>query len=186
MEGGGEGLDAFGHFFGDLGQSRVLLQQNGEGSGLIGDLDLAQLAGVSEVLAMQGIGLGMRFITVGLSGLGQEDERGGVGCLKTESEVQQDEGVGIKRHHAQDVQGDPPKDDECLGDEKERSAEESGKFLREQGKTILPKDRTEMPMLMMKTKVMIGMGRYGCRCKRGRFHGNVINEGSRVLLPGIR
>ena len=153
---------------------------------MIGDLDLAQLAGVREVLAMQGIGFGMRFITIRLPGLGQEDERGGEGCLKTKCEVQEDEGVDIERNHAQDVQGDPPKDDECLGDEKERSAEESGKLLSQQGKTVLPKDRTQMPMLMMKTKVMIGMGRYGCRCRRGRFHGNVINEGSRVLLPGIR
>ena len=154
MEGGGEGLDAFGHFFGDLGQSRVLLQQNGEGSGLIGDLDLAQLAGVREVLAMQGIGLGMRFITVGLSGLGQEDERGGVGCLKTESEVQENEGVDIERNHAQDVQGDPRKNDEGLGDEEERGAEESGKFLSQQGKPVLPKNGTQMPVLLVKTEMM--------------------------------
>ena len=72
MQSGGEGLNALGHFFGDLGQPGVLLRQNGEGGGLIGDLDLAQLAGVSEVLAMQGISLGMRLVAICLPALTEE------------------------------------------------------------------------------------------------------------------
>ena len=84
----GEGLDALGEGFDDLGELSVLMHQLEEMFGLLGGEVLALFAGTGEIFAVLGICLGMGLVTVCLSGLGEEDEWGGVGGLEAEGEIE--------------------------------------------------------------------------------------------------
>jgi hypothetical protein len=110
----GQGFDPLAQFVGELGQTGVLGHQVHELRGLAGGQGLPFHAGICEVLAMGGIGFGMGFVAIRLPGLGKEDERGGIGGLKTEGEVEEDEGVLIEAPpggDGEDVHDDPYGDD---------------------------------------------------------------------------
>ena len=76
-------------------------------------------------------------IAVGLPVLGEQDKRGGVGGLRGEGQVEQDEGVGVPAHRGgRDVEGNPDRDDEGLDDEESGGAEESGNSLGHRPESI--------------------------------------------------
>jgi len=57
-----------------------------------------------EGFPMLCVGIGMRFVTVGLSGLCQQNKRSGIGGLKTECEIEQDKRVDIESGISKSVQ----------------------------------------------------------------------------------
>ena len=65
---------------------------------LLGELRVhSELSGLipRDLLTMHRIGLDMRLVALGLPGLCEEDQRGGIGSLEQEHQVQEDEGVWI-------------------------------------------------------------------------------------------
>jgi len=114
---------------GHLSQCRIRIHQLQELLGLGSCEHLTLFAGGSECFAVLGIGFAMHFVPVGLAGLGQQNQRGGIRGLETERQIQQDEGVNIKIRQPCDVNADPDGDDHRLGDEKHRRSEKPGKRL---------------------------------------------------------
>ena len=103
----GEGFNALGEFPGDFGELGVLFQQLGQHGVFLGGEDLSFFAGLGEVFPVLGVGLRVHFVAIGLTGLRQQDERCGIGGLKTEREVQEDERIKVKLGDAEDVQANP-------------------------------------------------------------------------------
>jgi hypothetical protein len=76
-------------------------------------------------------------VAVGLAVLGEQDERGSVGGLSGEGQIEQDERVGIPADGCcRDVQSDPDDDDDSLDDEESRRAEESCDPLRDSAEDV--------------------------------------------------
>ena len=88
-------LDALGEPLILFGQRGVRLEQRVQLLALLLGDRLAFEAGLGKRLAMLGVGLGERLVTIGLTGLCQQDERSGVGRLEGESEVEQNERVDV-------------------------------------------------------------------------------------------
>ena len=133
--------------------------------GLHGGLGEALRIGLGEVFTMAGIGVGMGFVTVGLAGLGEEDQRSGIGGLEAESEVQKDEGIDIEVCETEDVQGDPHQHDDGLPDEEYGRSEKPGEGLRLQGEPVISKDGGQMEMRAVKSQ-MVGRLFVGVRSRR--------------------
>jgi hypothetical protein len=81
---------------------------------------------------------------------GEQDQRRRIGRLQRKGEVEQDEGIDVERRPARHVDPDPHGDDERLGDEKGRRAEEAGEGLRLQREPVAAKNRFEMGVRQMK------------------------------------
>lgn len=105
---------------------------------------------------MLGIGIGLRFIPRRLTGLGQQNQRCGIRCLQAERQVEQDEGIDIEVGHTGDVEGDPHRDDQCLGTEKSWRAKEPRKGLGAQGELVIAKGRREVGVRTMEAQVIDG------------------------------
>ncbi|MNC64871.1 hypothetical protein D3C75_1151060 [compost metagenome] len=75
---------------------------------------LALTVGDRQRFAVLRIGIGLGFVPRGLTGLGQQDQGGGIGRLQAESQVEQDERVGIEVGDAEQVQAHPDHHDQCL------------------------------------------------------------------------
>jgi hypothetical protein len=83
-------------------------------------------------------------VAVGLPGLGQQDQRRGVGGLQREQQVERDERVpvpGDRVRQRQRVQGDPEGDDERLPDDEPRRAEEARESLGENAEAVTAERR---------------------------------------------
>lgn len=78
------------------GQFGILAHHFHEERGLLVGHFLAFLAGFGEGLAVLGIGIGVGFVAVGLTGLREQDQRRGIGGLETEREIEQDEGIQVE------------------------------------------------------------------------------------------
>ena len=85
--------DLLGQRFDPLGQRRVLVEQP------VQQLDsfARQLLPIEALrrdgLPVLGVGLGMRLVAIRLPGLGEQDQRGGIGGLEAERQVEQDERI---------------------------------------------------------------------------------------------
>lgn len=132
MHFGSELLDPRGQFMRHLRQARILSQQCAKFRGLFGSESLTFEAGFGEVLSMSRIRFGMRLVTVSLTGLGEEDERRGVGSLETKGKVEKDEGIFVEtpsRGDGHDVHDNPDRNDDRLPDQKNRGPKEAGESL---------------------------------------------------------
>ena len=107
-----------------------------------GEADRRQLPG--EVLGV-GLGagvdlaveLGLGPVALVLAVLGQQDQRGGVGGLGGERQVQQDERVRVPAQpDGDDVEGDPDDDEHGLADQEAAGAEEAGDALGEAAERV--------------------------------------------------
>ena len=157
---GGEGGDFLAEFLGEFRELGVLvheLQQLGRLLGGEGELP-GVLSG--KFLAVLSIGLCVDFIPVGLASLGEEDERGGVGGLEAEGEVQENERVKIKADESRDVGSNPGGDDDGLSDEEHRCPEEARESFRLQSKPIVAEDGREVDVGQVETK-MVGVTTVG-------------------------
>jgi hypothetical protein len=77
-------------------------------------------------------------VALGLPGLGEQDQRRGVGRLGREREVEQDEGVRVPMEaDGGRVGGDPQRDDERLPDDEPRRAEGPGEALGEDAEAVV-------------------------------------------------
>ena len=136
----------FAHGFGDFGQLGVLAHQFQELSGDRGGGGLPLFAGQREGFAMLCVGIRMGLVAVRLAGLGQQDERRGVGGLQAERQIEQDERIDIEMEDARRVECDPHPDHDRLADEKHRRAEKPCKTLRLESEPIVAENRREMPV----------------------------------------
>lgn len=174
---GGEVGDFLAEFPSEFSKAGVLLDEGEELGGLlVGEGEALGVLG-GEGFAMAGVGFGAGFITVRLAGLGEEDERSGVGGLKTEGEVEEDEGVDVEVAIACRIHANPDGDDDGLADEKDGGAEEAGEGFGLEGEPIVAEGGAEVKMGQMEADVvvrMIGMvaviGIDGW-CRFGRCHG---------------
>jgi len=83
--------------------------------------------------------LAVELVAVGLTGLGQEDERCGVRGLRREDQVQENERTGVEVVEERDrVEGDPECDDDRLADDVSRCAEEAAVFSANRPKVSSP------------------------------------------------
>ena len=147
-------FDPLAQLLDQLGQVGVLLHQLEQPGGFVRGHLLPLLARQCQRFAMLGVGVGMRFVAVGLAGLRQKNERRGVGGLQAEGEVQKDKGIDIKMGEPEDVDDNPDGDDERLADEKNRGAEETGECFGLEREPIIPKDGSEVPMRQMKAEMV--------------------------------
>jgi hypothetical protein len=115
---------------------------------------LAVLADRSQFFTMAGVGFGVGLVTIGLPGLGQQDQRRRIGCLQAEGEVEQNERIQIEAGKAHAVGEDPERDDECLGDQemgRTEIARERFGFLAE---PVAAEYRRQVAVGMMETQWM--------------------------------
>ena len=117
---GRQGFDPLAHLLGEPGQLGVLLEEFQKLCGLRRDERLVLRARGGEGLPVPRVGVGVRLVAVRLSGLRQQDERRGISCLQAEREIQQDEGIEVELGDADDIQGDPDRDDDGLYDQERR------------------------------------------------------------------
>ena len=112
----GQRLNALGQVLDQFGQLGVLFEQLKDLCRLLCRKCLALLAGRGESFPMLRIGVGVRFVAIGLSGLREQNEGRRVRGLETERQIKQDEGIDVKLREPHDVETDPDGDDERLGD----------------------------------------------------------------------
>lgn len=115
-----QGLEPLGQDFDRFGQLRVLLEHIDQECRLLGRKGLALIAGARYVFAVLGIRFRMCFVAIRLSGLGEQDQRRGIGGLQAEGEVQENKRVNVELGPAHEINDDPERHDDGLADEKYR------------------------------------------------------------------
>ena len=75
----GEFLDPLAQFLGQFGQAGVLLEQFEDLGGDARCFRFALDAGLGDGFAVAGVGVGVGLVAVGLPGLGQQNQRRGIG-----------------------------------------------------------------------------------------------------------
>ena len=88
---------------------------------------------------MQGVGIGVRLVAIGLPRLRQQDQRCGVRGLQAEREIQEDERVEVEVDQPDHVRQDPHADEDRLPDEEGRRPEETREALRPSPNQPTPK-----------------------------------------------
>jgi hypothetical protein len=88
----GQRLDPPGQFLGEPREVGILLEQRQELGGLLECLRLLRGARSGQRFPVEGVGLRVGLVPIGLAGLCQEDEWRGVGRLEAERQVQEYEG----------------------------------------------------------------------------------------------
>ena len=114
-----------------------------------------------QLLAVASVGIGVGLVAVGLTRLREQDQRGRVGRLGTEGQVQEDEGIEVEVRPSDRVRGDPERDQHGLRDQERRGAEEARERLRPQAEPIAPERRVQVRVRRVKTKVVLA-----CRVSR--------------------
>src|SRR5262249_34244846 len=100
------------------------------------------------------ISIRVSLIPVGLAGLRPQDQGRCVGRLQAESEVQQDEGVGIEMREIYHVHYDPDAHNEGLRDQKCWRPKEAGKRLRLYTEPVASKRPRKMLVCRVKSEMM--------------------------------
>lgn len=144
MEVARQRLDTFGKLARELSECGVLLEQLGHLQGLTREFGFACLAGECDVFPVMGVGFRKRLVAIGLPGLRKQDKWRGVGGLKAECEIQQNERIRIEPGKAKQVDRDPAADNYGLHDEKSRRAEEAGKGLGFQREPVVAEHPRQM------------------------------------------
>ena len=181
---GGERLNPLADLFDEFRQSRVLLQQHQQLSGLLGGQDLSFRAFGGEGFPMPRIRIRVGLVAIGLPRLREQDQRRRVGGLKTERQVQENEGVEVKFDNPRNIQTDPDHNKKRLRDEEERGAKEAGEGFCLQREPIISESGREMSMRRMEAEMALKLGirfarsRGGCfkvgrRCLWGSHAGNL-------------
>jgi hypothetical protein len=152
----GQAGDVFGEVFGHFGEAGVLLQQFKQLRGVLRGLGLALGIGLCQRFTVLRIGIGLRLVAGGLTGLCQQNQRRGVGRLQAESEVQQDERVNVEGGHAKHVQADPQQHNQSLRAEKHRRTEEPRKRLGAQGEGVVAEGGAEVGVGAVEAQVIDG------------------------------
>jgi hypothetical protein len=96
MDFGREGLDASAHVLGEPGPFGVRPKQFEELRGLLRGERLSLGTGCRQRFSVLCIGVGVGLVAVCLPGLGEQDERGRVGRLEAECEVEQNKRVEVE------------------------------------------------------------------------------------------
>ncbi len=137
---GGEVGDFLAEFLGQLRQLCILMHELDELGGLTGRE--CQLFGIlpGQLFAMLGVGLRVDLVAVRLAGLRQENQWRGIGGLKTEGEIQENEGVEIEVAKSGNIKTDPGSYDDGLRDEEDRRAKKAGKGFRLQREPVIAKN----------------------------------------------
>ena len=93
-----------------------------------------------QCLTMFGVGAGMGYVAVGLSGLCQQDERRRICRLQAESKVEEDEWINVEGCKPSDIDENPKRNDDGLSDEKGRRPKKASKRFSLQGKPVVAKN----------------------------------------------
>src|SRR6185369_11617251 len=112
-------------------------------------------ARLRQRLAMLGVRIRMGLVAIGLSGLGEQDERCGVRGLQAEREVQQDEGEDVESRETGAVQRDPDGDQDRLPDQECRRSEEAGEALGAHPEPVVAERRGQMRVWLVKAEVTL-------------------------------
>jgi hypothetical protein len=88
---------------------------------------------------VSGIGFRVSFITIRLPRLSQENEGSGIGCLKTECQVQQYEGVRVKFCVVGGININPTENNDRLSNQENWSSEKRANFSAELANQPVPK-----------------------------------------------
>lgn len=158
---GGEVGDLLAEFLGQLGELGVLMHKLDELGGLLGGHGELLCILFGYFLAMQGVGIGMDLVAVGLPRLRQQDERRGVSGLETEGKVEQNERIEIKLNETCHIQPDPNDDDDALHNEKDGRPEETSKGLGFQRKPVVSENGGQVNMMDVEAEVVAVLGRTG-------------------------
>ena len=152
-------------FAGKFSQPRILVHQFQKLRRLLGGQRELRRILVGQFLPVLGVSLGMDFVPIRLPRLREQDQRRGVGGLKTKRQIQQNEGIEIKSPKTRDIQPNPDRDDHRLRDQENGCPEEPGKGLRLQREPVIPKNGREMNMRHMEPEmVSVVAGFCSCRC----------------------
>ncbi len=165
----GECYDALAQIFCEFRELCVLLDEDHQLGGLLGGETHPFFIVDGEGFTVLGIGLGMGFVAIRLPGLRQQNQRGGVGGLKTECQVQKNKGIQIKTEDSDDIQDNPDGDDHSLAYQKKRGAKKTGEGFGLQGKPIITEDSRQVLMGEMKTVMMPSI-------RLGVFMGHSVNR----------
>jgi hypothetical protein len=93
----------------------------------------------SDCLPVLGVGLRLDHVARGLARLREQDQGRGVGSLKREGEVEEDERVRIPaQRRGRAVHGHPGDDDDRLADQVTRRAEEARSLLGRPAEGVVP------------------------------------------------
>ena len=125
----GQCFDSLTHLLDKLGQLGVLLEKFHDLTGLPFGQYLALFCCLSKGFSMLGIGLGMSFVPVRLSCLGEQDKGGGISGLKTERKIQENKGIDVEFGVSGSIQANPEDNHGRLSDKKRGCAEKTGEFF---------------------------------------------------------
>ncbi len=139
-----------------FGQAIIQAQHFDQKIGLFLHLQLARLADLVQIFAVQGVGVAMRLVAVGLPGLRQQDQRRRIGGLQRKGEIEQDEGIEVETHPAREIGDHPQQDQDRLGDQKHRRAEKPREALGLEGEPVIAESRAEMGVRQMKPPMIFG------------------------------
>ena len=151
-------LDALGQLLGHFRQPGVLFQQLKQLFGGLRSLGLALGIGHGQGFAMLCVGVGLGFVAGGLTCLGQQDQRRGVGRLQAERQVEQNERVHVEVRDAGHVQHHPQHYDGGLRTEKGRRAEEARKGFGLEGERIVAEGGRQVGVASVETQMVDGGG----------------------------
>src|ERR1041385_1224618 len=97
------------------------------------------------------------FVPLGLTGLGEKDERSSIRGLEAEGKVQEDEGILVEMDQRQGVDHNPEDYDGRLADEILRRPEEAGEALGDLAKGIDTEDGAEVGVGLEEPKRVVAM-----------------------------
>lgn len=155
--------------FGILAKKFLYLGHLSQGQGL------ALVAGRRESLAVLSIGIRESLVPIGLPGLGQQDEWCGIGGLKTEGQVEKDEGIGIEFEQSEGIGKNPSKYCDALKNQKDGRAEKPGEPLGLESKPIASEGLGVVKMRKMKPQMMLIVNFDGDWSWRGITHQNHLS-----------
>jgi hypothetical protein len=98
------------------------------------------LARPVQSLTMLRIGKGMSRVAVGLAGLRQQYEWSRICRLKAEGEVEEDEWIDVECCKPKDIDENPYRNNDGLGDEKAGRAKKASERFSLQGKPVVAKN----------------------------------------------
>jgi hypothetical protein len=123
-------VDLGGHRGNPLGERRVGLYEISQPTALLLDVATLRIGNLSDMV-------GRSLVTVGLSGLGEQDQGRRVRGLRGERKIEQDERIGVPAQADRyRVERDPNSDEQGLAENELRGAEESCEPFRSPAEAV--------------------------------------------------
>src|SRR2546422_4952029 len=152
----GQCLDGLAELLREPREPRVLLEELEYLRALLRCQLLSLDACLAERLPVLRVRVGVRLVAIRLPGLGEQDQRGGVGRLQAEGEVQENERIDVEVGETDGVEHDPDRHHHRLPDQEGRGPEEAGKALRSDPEPVVAENRREVRVRRVKSEMMAG------------------------------